>query len=124
MPRFAAWADSRSDDSIPEIQSLQDRVGHESGAAAGLGQGRRRGRNIIVEIQKVLGAISTVVFAVGASQFCLSDGGTTTPLIEGVGPTTVFGTTFDGEQRVGARFQLAAPRPSQSKENGMHPFAV
>ena len=136
MPRFAAWADSRSDDSIPEIQSLQDRVGHESGAAAGLGQGRRRGRNIMVEIQKVLGAISTVVFAVGASQFCLSDGGTTTPrkegkphkvvvtavarlvVIEGVGPTTVFGTTFDGEQRVGARFQLAAPAPLNPKKMG------
>ena len=43
------------------------------------------------------------------------------PLIEEVGPTAVFGTTLDGEQRVGARFQLAAPRASQSKENGPHP---
>ena len=32
----SAWVDSRSDDSIPEIRNLQDRVDYESGAAAGL----------------------------------------------------------------------------------------
>ena len=56
----------------------------------------------------------------GASQFCWSDSCMTRPLIGEAGPTIVFDKTFDGEQRGGAQFQPAAPRPSQSKENGMY----
>lgn len=35
--------------------------------------------------------------------------------------TIAFDAAFDGKQIVGTRFRSASPRPSQSKENAMHP---
>ena len=55
---------------------------------------------------------------IGSSQSCWSVGGTTKPLVEKVTPTIAFRVTFDGEQRLGARFQLAVLRPFNPKKMG------
>ena len=79
---------------------------------AGLCQGRRRERNIMVEIQK---------FDQGASHFLwLSGCGATSPPFEEVKPTPVFEAAFDGEQGVGFGFRLAAS--CLTKKYGIPPF--